>query len=111
MHPKSPRWLEDIAAASARVAEWTTGATLDDYEGNLFLRSAIERNFEIIGEALPRLSRQDPAIVDRITAYQRIIAFRDPLIRCDDVINDPTAWGVEEEWLPVLLAEGEQLLP
>ena len=47
---------------------FTDGKTLDDYLDDLLLRRAVEREFEIIGEAATRLGRQDRATLERITA-------------------------------------------
>jgi hypothetical protein len=61
MHPKSPKWLEDIADACAFILDQTAGRSLTDYENDLLVRSAVERQCEIIGEALLRIGRTDPA--------------------------------------------------
>jgi uncharacterized protein with HEPN domain len=49
MHRKSPLWLEDVATAASNILAWTTGLTLTQYEGDLMLRLAVERNFKITG--------------------------------------------------------------
>jgi uncharacterized protein with HEPN domain len=54
MHPKSPKWLQDIADASALIRRATQDKDLAAYEQDAVIRSAIELNFEIIGEALNR---------------------------------------------------------
>ena len=61
MHPKSPKLLEDIRDAAAFVQQCTAGRSLADYLADRMLRQAVERNFEIIGEALGRLDRLDRA--------------------------------------------------
>jgi len=66
MQRKSPKLLEDIRECAAFVREATQGKTLDDYRSNRILRQAVERNFEIIGEAVGRLSRDDPDTVGRV---------------------------------------------
>ena len=72
MHPKSPKLLEDIEDASSFVAEITANATLAEFIGDRRLRQLVERNFEIIGEALSRLRRIDPATMARISDLQRL---------------------------------------
>ena len=52
MRPDSPKYLEDIRDAAAFVLEATRDSDLARYLENRLLRQAVERNFEIIGEAL-----------------------------------------------------------
>ena len=58
MHARSPKLLEDIRDSAAFVGEVTQGRTLAQYSADRLLRQAVERNFEIIGEAVRRLARQ-----------------------------------------------------
>jgi hypothetical protein len=51
MRLEAKKYLYDIQQAAARVAEFTTGKHLEDYRSNAMLRAAVERQFEIIGEA------------------------------------------------------------
>ena len=47
--------------------DFTSGKSLEDYRGNAILRSAVERQFEIVGEALSQLATLDEKIVSRIS--------------------------------------------
>jgi uncharacterized protein with HEPN domain len=62
------------------VGEFVGGRTFDDYRADPLLRSGVERQFEIIGEALNRLRNLDPGLAERLTNFRRIIAFRNMLI-------------------------------
>ena len=77
MQPKSPKLREDIRDAASFICEVTRGRTLDDYSGDRLLRQAVERNFEIVGEAVRRLVQHDSETAARIGDYQQIIAFRE----------------------------------
>jgi uncharacterized protein with HEPN domain len=66
------------------------------------LRAAVERQFEIIGEALNQLSRVDGALAGRISDYRRIIAFRNILIHGYAEIDDQLVWDIVETQMPVL---------
>jgi len=110
MHPKSPNWLEDIASAITDITAWTSSLTLADYEQNDLLRSAIERKFEIIGEALVRLERSDRTTVARISDYRQIIGFRNRIAHGYDDIDHWQVWEIITQLLPVLRAEVEELL-
>lgn len=48
-------YLRDMLAAARAAVEFTRGRTLDEYSADLFLRSAVERQIEIIGEAAGHL--------------------------------------------------------
>ena len=91
MRPESPKLLEDIRAAAAFVAAKTSGKSLDDYLADDLLRAAVERQFEIIGEALTRLRRLDVDTVDLIPDNAQIIAFRNVLVHGYDTMRSITA--------------------
>jgi uncharacterized protein with HEPN domain len=52
MRPKTPKHLADIREAAAFILEATRGRSEANYLEDRLLRYAVERNFEIIGEAL-----------------------------------------------------------
>ena len=72
-------------------------------------RRAIEREFEIIGEALGRLRQTDESTAARISGLPRIVAFRNRIIHGYDAIDDATVWGIAIDHLPALMAEVEAL--
>jgi len=110
MPPESKKHLFDIMSAAARVIRFTTGKTRVDYLADDMLRSAVKRQYEIIGEALGRLNKSDPASAARISEYRRIISFRNVLIHGYDAISHDVAWDTVENKLPVLLVEVQSLL-
>lgn len=80
MRLEAKKYLYDVQQAAARIADFTIGKSYADYHGSPMLRSAVERQFEIIGEALARLARLDETLVAGISDHRRIIAFRNILI-------------------------------
>jgi len=102
--------LEDIREAAGFIAEDTAGLSFEAFEQDRRVRQLVERNFEIIGEAVNRLRRHEPELVERISAYRQIIGFRNALIHGYDVIDYPTVWRAVQESLPVLRAEVDALL-
>jgi uncharacterized protein with HEPN domain len=96
MMPRDIRaYLFDIARACVLLRQFTTGKTLAAYKADPSLLSAVERQFEIIGEALNT---------------NRIIAFRNRLIHAYASIADDVVWGVLETNLPTLQRGVEALL-
>ncbi len=74
MQPSSAKLLKDIREAGRTILEVTAGKQLADYESGKVLRLAVERCFEIIGEAIRRLDESDHATAAKISDYQRISA-------------------------------------
>lgn len=86
------------------------GKSFADYEWDEMLRSAVERQFEIIGETLSQLSRIDLDTAYQISEYRRIIAFRNILIHGYAQIDDRIVWDLLQTKLPLLRREAQQLL-
>lgn len=102
--------LEDIREAARFIAEDTAGLSFEAFENDRRTRQLVERNFEIIGEAVNRLRHHAPALVAQITAYERIIAFRNALIHGYDAIDYQSVWRTVQESLPLLRDEVELLM-
>ena len=110
MQPDRRKYLYDTQQACQRVRRFTQDRTLDDYLKDELLRSAVERQFEIIGEALSQLHKVDPAMTSRIREFRRIVAFRNILIHGYASIHNETVWGVVQNDLPVLTRQVDDLL-
>ena len=110
MHADARKLLWDARAAAERVTQFTTGRTFAEYEADDYFRSAVERQFEIIGEALSRLLKADAALAARITNYRRIIDFRNTISHGYDAVDNEIVWEVVQNSLPVLRREVEKLL-
>jgi uncharacterized protein with HEPN domain len=108
--PDVRKFLHDIKTACALIEGFVRGKTIDDYLADPMLRSAVERQFEIVGEALNQSSRVDAGLLDRITDARRVIAFRNRLIHGYSSISDEVVWGIVEASLPRLLSEVSCLL-
>jgi len=104
------KYLFDIQEACGLITEFTAGKTYNDFHADRMLRSAVERQFEIIGEALNQVLQQDPALGTSISNTGRIIAFRHRLIHGYATVSDEVVWGVLETNLPVLTREVSRLL-
>jgi len=110
MQLESKKILEDIRLAAAHILEFTCDKTFNDYENGKMLQSAVERQFEIIGEALNRLSRVDPDTVSKINRFQRIISFRNILIHGYDIVENTVVWDVIQQDLTGLHKQVKNLL-
>jgi uncharacterized protein with HEPN domain len=73
-------------------------------------QAAVERKFEIIGEALNQLSKLDATLAARISDLPQIVAFRNQLIHGYATVNASTVWNVAQSALPPLLVTVQVLL-
>ncbi len=110
MRLESKKYLFDIQQAARGIVEFVKNKDLSQYEADAMLRAAVERQFEIIGEALRRLLQEDAPTAARISEHARIIAFRNILVHGYADIDDRIVWGIVESNLPTLLREVESLL-
>jgi uncharacterized protein with HEPN domain len=85
-------FLWDARAAVDHILEFTRGKSLEDYLGDAMLRSAVERQFEILGEALNQLRKLAPAIAQRISDLGEIVDFRNLLIHGYATVDHGTVW-------------------
>ncbi len=102
--------LFDVAQACDLMATFTAGKDFDDYAGDPMLRSAVERQFEIVGEALKRAVAAELALELRISDVARIVAFRNRLIHGYATVSDAVVWGILETNLARLRREVGALL-
>jgi uncharacterized protein with HEPN domain len=110
MKPELRDNLEDALKHGREILNFVSGMSLDQYSEDEKTRLAVERLFEIIGEALNRSYKLDPELVDSIPNYRQIISFRNILAHCYDTVEDRIVWGIIEESLPQLLSDLESLL-
>ena len=108
---RDPRaFLSDVIEAGNAIQQAVAGINLDDYCNNRLIRSSIEREFTIIGEALNQLSQRDEGRFAQIDQAPQIISFRNKLTHEYAIINDRLVWGVIQNNLPGLLKQCNQLL-
>lgn len=110
MPRKSTRYLQHIHDSACYILDVGAGQTEDAYNHNRMLRQAIERNYEIIGEAAARLQRIDPDLATRISHHRQIVAFRNVLIHGYDTIDADQVLRVIRQDLPRLRDEVQALL-
>jgi uncharacterized protein with HEPN domain len=110
MLPDALTLLEDMRIAAERILELAADRRLDDLEQDWAFRSAIERQFEIIGEALGRLAKRDPQTAEELTDYRLIINFRNRLIHAYDSIDCEVVWQAVRTSLPELYRQVVVLL-
>ena len=95
--------LADVLRAGREVERFLRDRTLADYESDRLLSSAVERQFEIIGEALTRALRADPGLEVRLPEARSVVGLRNRLAHGSDTIDDRLVWSLATQRLPELL--------
>jgi uncharacterized protein with HEPN domain len=109
MKPEINTWLEDISISINEIYEFLP-KDIDyfEFEKDLRTRKAIERNIEIIGEALNRILKAYPDIA--ISDSRKIVDTRNRIIHGYDSITPDILWLIIKQSLPVLRNEVAELL-
>lgn len=103
-------WLFDIKTSIEEIESYfPNGKVFQQYQGDLKTKRAVERNIEIIGEAMSRILKIDPKI--KISNSRKIVDARNKIIHGYDEISNDVIWGIVVNNLPVLKNEVESLLP
>ena len=102
--------LHDALAASRNIEQFVSGRTFDDYERDVYFRSAVERQFEILSEALKVALSNDAEIGETIPESAQIIGMRNRIAHSYDVLDDTMIWLAATDKIPELVARLETLL-
>lgn len=111
MSPKAAKYLWDALTAIERIQRFIQDRTFDDYLLDDLLKSGVERQLEIIGEALGQLRKSDPDTAAQITDLPRVVAFRNVLIHGYASVDDVLVWGIVTDRLNLLGQRLRDLLP
>jgi uncharacterized protein with HEPN domain len=95
--------LLDALQSARYVSDFTEGSDLDSYRQDPKLRSAVERQLEIVGEALSRARVEDPRLDSLIPDLAEIIGLRHRLAHGYGQIDDAVIWSIVEEEVPELI--------
>jgi len=90
MDEKVLKWLYDIKLSIEEIESYFPNSEEDfsEYDGNLMMKRAVERNLEIVSEAMIRIVKKDESFKDRITGSVAIIGLRNQIIHAYDNISD-----------------------
>lgn len=109
MDETSLKYYYDAREAARAIMRFTVARSYDDYCRDEMLSSAIERKFEIIGEALARIRRKRPEDLSVIGDWPAIIGFRNILVHAYEHIEDSVVWSIVTEQLPRFLEQLESI--
>jgi uncharacterized protein with HEPN domain len=112
MDKKVLKWLFDVKTSIDEIDSYFANEKMDffEYRKNLMRKRAIERNLEIIGEAINRIVKNTPDVSTKITDAIAIIGLRNQVIHAYDNVSDETIWAILTNHLPKLKIEIDKLL-
>jgi len=110
MKPTLKKRLLDAVEACRAIRGFVAGQTFADYERNLMLRFAVERQFEILGEAPHQVEIEQPELTTAIPDLRRIVGLRNRIIHGYDSVDDQLLWQTVQAHIPSLAQQLEQLL-
>ncbi len=103
---RDPRkYLYDIIDCCEFLLGFTAGKTVSDYKNDRAFRSAVERELQIIGEAMAQLDHVSHETAEKVSEHRNIIGFRNIIVHGYDQLNPQTVWNVIEVKLNVLLKQ------
>lgn len=109
MHPDIKTWLKDIDLSIEEINEFLpVPPSFKAFQKDKKARKAVERNIEIIGEAMKRIINIDPDIL--ISDSRRIIDTRNRIIHGYDTVSADVIWLIVTKDLPLLETEVKNLL-
>ena len=103
-------YLSDIVECCEAVENALKGVNLETYRGSRLIRSSVERELTIIGEAVNCLVRLNPKLAESITHARLIVGFRNRLTHEYVAIDDETVLRIAEHDTPILKSECTALL-
>lgn len=108
---RDPRaYLWDVREAADAILQFVAGLDEAAYAAAPLVHSAVERKFEVIGEALSQLSKIDPELARHVPHVAHIVAFRNLLIHGYAMVDHARVWRIVEQSLPELRAAVASLL-
>ncbi len=94
--------LFDALNACRAIQDFVGEQDFTAYEQDPMLRSAVERQFEIIGEALGQARHEDDSLPERLPELSRIVVLRNRVIHGYDTVDDEIIWDIVQTKVPVL---------
>jgi uncharacterized protein with HEPN domain len=110
MPPEVGKRILDAYRACRAIDSFTSGLAFEDFERSMLIRSAVERQFEIVGEALGRAREADPSLVDALPVLPKIVGLRNRLIHGYDSVDDQIVWDLVRTKIKPLAGDLAQLL-
>ena len=110
MRREVDKYLYDVLTACDAIRQFTADKALKDYQSNLMLRSAVERQLMIVGEALNQAFHIQPDLSKQISEVREIINLRNIIVHGYAVVENETIWGIVTDEVPALIKQVSKLI-
>jgi uncharacterized protein with HEPN domain len=112
MDEKILKWLYDIKFAIEEIDSYFDNKEKNffEYKKNVMLKRAVERDLEIVGEAVNRILKRDETFIKEISNSRSIISLRNQVIHAYDNVSDENIWSILITHLPKLKTEIDSLI-
>lgn len=103
-------YLWDMLSAGDDILRFLEDVSLASYRKSELLRPAVERKFEIIGEALTQARQFYPQMKEQIGEHREIVAFRNRVIHGYFAVDDQILYSTAHDFLPAFLVQVREIL-
>lgn len=102
-------YLVDLRESCEHITSFIGNMSAAEYNENLLVKRAVEREFEIIGEILRRIRDEMPELFQKIPSASEIIGFRNVIAHGYDVVSDNTVYEIAKADIPELYTVIQEL--
>jgi len=109
MLPRILKYILDIESVIAEIESFKESVNNDyrAYQEKIVVKRAVERDLEIIGEAVRKMHEANPDLT--ISGSRKIIGLRNLIAHAYDTVEDELIWGIIQKDIPILKREIENL--
>jgi len=102
--------IEDAVTACELIIQFTKDMDEAEFYVDLKTKAAVEREFEIVGEALNRIKKINVDILAGVDNWREIIGFRNVIAHGYDVVEDEIVWDSVKRDIPILLNQLKKIV-
>jgi len=110
MQPKTLKYLLDIQSIISEIEliKTKTNNNFNQFKSDFILQRAIERDLEIIGEAVRKITELDDSV--KLSSTKNIIGLRNIISHAYDSIEPEMIWGIIQNNIPILNEEVNNII-
>ncbi len=110
MHERTAKRLHDAMIAAQHIQQFIAGRTFPEFLNDVYFRSAVERQFEILSESLKAAASREPELDDLFPELHAIVGLRNRIAHSYDELEEKTLWDAATFDIPTLVPRLETAL-